>query len=104
MNSNALYLTIAIIIMTGITYLCRVVPLLLFRKKITNKWFLSFLYYVPYNVLAAMAFPAILESTGSLIASIAGTVVAIILGFFRKNLLVVALGAAATAFVVGLFI
>lgn len=102
--NKVLYLAIAIIIMTGLTYSTRVIPLLVFRKKITNKWILSFLYYVPYTVLAAMAFPAIFEATGSTAASVAGTIVAVILGFFRRSLLVVALGAAATAFVVGFII
>ena len=37
-----------IIAMAVVTYLIRAVPLVLFRKKIENRFLSSFLYYVPY--------------------------------------------------------
>ena len=49
-----------ILIMAGVTYLIRVLPLTLIRKEITNVTIRSFLYYVPYVTLAVMTFPAIL--------------------------------------------
>ena len=54
-----------IAVMAGTTYLIRALPMLLVRKKIKNRFVQSFLYYVPYAVLAAMTVPAILESTAS---------------------------------------
>ena len=42
------------------TYLIRVIPLVAIQKKIENRFFRSFLYYVPYAVLAAMIMPAVL--------------------------------------------
>ena len=47
-----------IAIMAAVTYLIRVLPLTLIRKKITNKTLRSFLFYVPYVTLAVMTFPA----------------------------------------------
>ncbi len=84
------------------TYLIRVLPMVLFRKKITNKWVLSFLYYVPYTVLAAMTFPAVFSSTGTLVSAAVGCAVALILAYFRKSLLTVALSASAAVLVVQL--
>ena len=60
MNHN-IYLYI--LVMASVTYLIRMLPLALMKKEITNPFFLSFLYYVPYACLAAMTFPAILFST-----------------------------------------
>ena len=78
----------------------RVSPFLIFRRKITNKWVQSFLFYVPYVVLAAMTFPAIFYATNNRMASLADTVVAAGLAYRRKSLLVVALGAALAVLVV----
>lgn len=54
-----------IAVMAGTTYLIRALPMLLVRRKIKSHFVQSFLYYVPYAVLAAMTVPAILESTAS---------------------------------------
>ena len=37
-------------VMALVTYLIRMVPYVAFRKKITNKFVSSFLYYIPYAV------------------------------------------------------
>lgn len=100
---RAEYLLICIAVMAVTTYLIRVTPMVVFRKKINNQWVKSFLYYVPYTVLAAMTFPAIFSSTGTYISAIAGCIVAVILAFFKRGLLIVALGAAAAVFIVQLF-
>ena len=53
--------------MAGVTYLVRMLPLVLVKKKIENRFInLLFLYYVPYAVLAVMTVPAIFSSTASL--------------------------------------
>ena len=84
------------------TYLIRMLPLVAFRRKIRSRFIKSFLYYVPYAVLGAMTFPSIFFATSSLPSAIAGTVVALILAFFRRSLLTVAVGASGTALVVEL--
>ena len=55
---------------------------------------------IPYTVLAAMTIPAIFTATGSLISAIAGLVVAVILAYQRKSLIVVAIGACAAVFII----
>lgn len=53
-------IAIYILVMAGVTYLIRMLPLALFRKKIKSRFFKSVLYYIPYAVLSAMTFPSIL--------------------------------------------
>ena len=97
---DTLYLLICIASMSLTTYLIRALPMVVFRKKITNIRIRSFLFYVPYTVLAAMTFPSIFSSTGSLISGIAGCITALVLSYFRRGLLIVALGASAVALLV----
>ena len=92
------YLFAGIAVMALVTYPVRVLPMAIFRKKIHNRFVQSFLYYVPYAVLSAMTFPAIFDSTGSRLGAAAGCVAALVLAYFRKGLLLVAVGAAAAAF------
>jgi len=96
------YILLGILVMSLTTYFIRMLPMAIFRKKITNVWIRSFLYYVPYAVLAAMTFPAIFSSTGTSLSAIAGCVVAVVLAYCRRSLLTVALGAAAAVLVVQL--
>ena len=87
--------------MAGVTYLIRMIPFTVFQKKIRSRFVLSFLHYVPYAVLSAMTIPAIFYSTGSMVTAAAGTVVAIVLAYFEKPLIVVALAASAAALATG---
>lgn len=80
-------------IMAGVTYLVRMLPLVLVRKKITNRFVRSFLYYIPYSVLTVMTLPAIFYSTGSVISALVGTAVAVGLAYMKKSLIVVAASA-----------
>ena len=59
---------IYILIMGGVSYLIRVLPVTIFRKPIKSRFVQSFLYYVPYVTLAVMPFPAIVEATRSPLA------------------------------------
>lgn len=89
---------IAILIMALVTYLPRMLPLAIFKKKIQNKFIRSFLAYVPYAVLAAMTVPAILESTASAVSAMAGLLVAVLLSYLGAGLLPVALAACGAVF------
>ncbi|NLM00375.1 MAG: AzlD domain-containing protein [Treponema sp.] len=91
-------------VMAGVTYLIRMIPLVLFKKKITNQFIESFLYYIPYAVLGAMTFPAIFFSTYSIIAAICGCIIAIILAWFEKSLLTVAALASLTCLIINFLI
>ena len=94
------YIISGIAVMALVTYLIRMLPFVIFRKKITNVRVKSFLYYVPYAVLSAMTFPAIFASTGTYPSAIAGCVTAVLLAYFKRGLLTVAVGAAAAVFAV----
>ena len=89
-------------VMAGITYLIRMIPLVLVKKKIKNRFILSFLYYIPYSVLSVMTFPAVFYSTGNAISAAVGTAVALVLAFFNKSLVTVAGISALSVFVVEL--
>lgn len=92
------YIIMGMVVMALTTYLIRVTPMVVFRKKITNRFVRSFLYYVPYAVLAAMTFPAIFSSTGSQLGAVVGCIVAVALAWFNRGLLTVAVGAVAAVF------
>lgn len=93
-----------ILVMAGVTYLIRMIPFTFFRKKIKSGFFKSFLYYIPYAVLSAMTIPAIFYSTGNIVTAVAGTIMAVVLAYLDLPLIVVALAASGTAFVIGFFV
>jgi len=96
---STLYVLLVIAVMAVCTYLPRVLPLVLFRKKITNQYISSLLTYLPYGILAAMIFPDVFTSSGTLVSGIAGTAVALIVAWHKKGLLLVAVSAVATVFI-----
>lgn len=72
-----------LLVMAVVTYLVRAVPFVLIRRKIKNRFFRSFLNYIPYAVLSAMTFPAVFYATGSTangVISVAAAVIAALLG------------------------
>lgn len=95
-----------ILVMALVTYLIRLLPLTLLRKKIENRFIKSFLYYVPYACLMAMTFPAVFYATGGsakdMISAVAAVAVALILSLMEKGLVTVAVAASITALVVSL--
>lgn len=82
------------------TYLIRVLPLTIFRKPIRSRFLRSFLHYVPYACLSAMTFPAILSSTASILSGAAALIVAIILAYRGKSLIVVAVSSSVAVLLV----
>lgn len=91
-------IAVYIAVMAGVTYLIRMLPFVIFRKKIESKFIKDLLYYVPYAVLGAMTIPAVFYSTGSIISAVAGLVVAVILAFRNKSLITVAVAACVAAY------
>lgn len=85
MNNFFVYLAV----MALVTYFIRMLPLVLVKKKITNKYVLSFLHYIPYAVLSVMTVPAIFYST-SFVPAIAGFAVAVAFAIAERSLVVVA--------------
>ena len=93
-----------LITMALVTYLVRAIPLVLIKKKIENKFILSFLHYMPYAVLTVMTIPAVFFATDHLACAITGVAVALILAYFKQGLLTVALGASTGVFITELII
>lgn len=87
-----------VFVMALVTYLIRMLPFVLFRKQIKSSFIQSFLFYVPYAVLGAMTFPAIFSSTDSLLSAFIGTAIAMLLSYFEKSLLTVAVCACASVY------
>lgn len=92
-------IAVYIIVMAGVTYLVRMLPFVIFRKKIKSRFVKDFLYYVPYAVLGAMTIPAVFFSTGNIISAVIGLAAALVLAFRGKGLLPVAIAGCAAAFV-----
>ncbi|MGN1096304.1 MAG: AzlD domain-containing protein [Christensenellales bacterium] len=85
-----IYQIICVIIMALASFLPRMVPLVFCRKKVKSSFLKSFLYYMPYAVLSALTFPAILASTGNVWTATIGTALALIMSYFKVNLAIVA--------------
>jgi branched-subunit amino acid transport protein len=98
MNNSVFFIYLLIVALT--TYLIRAIPFSLITKKVSNKYVKSFLYYIPYTVLAAMTIPAALYVTGSIYSSIAGLLVALIVAIKKSNLTLVALAACVGSLIV----
>ena len=82
-----------LLVMAGVTYLIRMLPLTVFRREIKSVFIRSFLHYVPSAVLAAMTIPGILASTGNIWTALAGLAVAVVMAWRGMSLLSVAIGA-----------
>ena len=101
MNHN---IYIYILIMAGVSYAIRVLPLTLIRKQIKSPFIQSFLYYVPYVTLAVMTFPAITEATQSPIAGAVALVVGIVAAWFGASLFQVAVSCCGVVLLLELFL
>ncbi|MBO4479527.1 MAG: AzlD domain-containing protein [Clostridia bacterium] len=87
---NLSYLLISALLMFVATLAPRFIPFVFIRRKITSPFWKSFLYYLPYAVLAALTFPYVLYSTGSLPAAAIATAAALAMSFFELNMASVA--------------
>ena len=102
--NDTVYLFWSVAVMALVTYLIRMLPLAAFRKKIKSKFVMNFLYYVPYAVLSAMTIPAVFYSSSRIVSAAAGFAVAMVLAFFERGLLTVAVCACGGVFITELII
>ncbi len=93
---------IYILVMAGVSFLLRALPLTLIRKEIKNRYFRSFLYYVPYVTLAVMTFPAIMDASEHRIAGIASLIAGMAAAYFGAGLFPTAIICSVIIFVFGL--
>ena len=101
MNNTEFFLYL--LVMAGTTYLVRMLPFVLVKEKLKNRFLKSFFTYIPYAVLAAMTVPGAFLVTGSVISAVMGIVVAILISLKKDNLLLVAVSACITVYVTSLF-
>ena len=87
-----------LLLMAGSTYLIRVIPFVLVKHKIENRYVRSFLTYIPYAVLTAMTIPAILYATGSIWSAAVGLVAAVAMSLGGFGLMPVAVVACAAVY------
>lgn len=90
---------IYLMIMAGSTYLIRAVPFAMIQNKIENRFIRSFLYYIPYAVLAAMTVPAVFYATEHVLSAAVGLLFAAVFAFREKSLTIVAVAACIAVFI-----
>ncbi len=93
---------VRILIMIATVYSIRLLPMVLFRKPIENRFIRSFLYYVPFVTLSVMTFPAILTGVPSMRSGAAALLAGCISAFAGAKLPVVAVCTCAAYYLVSL--
>ena len=93
-----MYVVISIILIFLASFLPRMLPITFINKKIKSQFIRSFLFYVPYAVLASITFPYILYVSDSVYISLAGLAVAVILSLLNQKMVVVAIASVVVVF------
>lgn len=93
-----------LLVTAGVTYLVRMLPLVLMKGKIKNRFVLSFLHYIPYAVLSVMTIPAIFYAADNPLAAAVGFAVAMVLAYKGKSLVQVAAAACAAVLIVSIIL
>ena len=96
--------TLYILVMAAVSYLIRVTPMTLLRRKIENPFIQSFLYYVPYVTLMVMTFPAIIHAAASPVAGTAALAAGILIAWKTSDLFQTAVGCCLVVFILELFL
>lgn len=86
-----MYVVISIFLIFLASFLPRMLPITFINKKIKSRFIKSFLFYVPYAVLASITFPYILYVSDNIYISLAGMMVAIILSLMNQKMVIVAI-------------
>ena len=84
--SIVVYILIAILV----TNLIRVLPMVLIKGPVKNRFVRSFLYYVPYVTLAMMTFPDMVLTTPTPLSGFLALLAGIVAAWFRLGLFPVA--------------
>lgn len=79
-------------------------PLVLSRKLITNRYLKAFLTYVPVSCLTCLTIPGIIYSANSVISGTVALFVGLVAAFFKRSMVTVAVLVSLTVFVCELLI
>jgi len=101
---NDLWLAVIVVGMALVTYVPRMLPLVLLERLTLPPFLKRQFRFMPYAVLGALIFPGVLDSTGSTASASIGAAVAVLLALLRANLLLVVLGGIAAVYVSGLLL
>ncbi len=93
-----------ILVMAGVSYAIRALPMTVLRKPIKSRFIQSFLYYVPYVTLAVMTFPAILHATQSQISGALALIVGLAAAWLGADLFKTAVVCCAVVFILEFFV
>ncbi|WP_031516071.1 AzlD domain-containing protein [Desulfofalx alkaliphila] len=92
-----------VIAMAIVTYLPRMLPMVLLSNIQLPPYLHTFFEFIPFAALGALIFPGILSSTGSTDSAMAGCIVAIAIAYCRLNLMFVVIGGILGVFVWEMF-
>jgi len=101
MDKPSIIISILVAILT--TNLIRVLPMVLIKGRIQNRFLRSFLYYVPYVTLAVMTFPDMVHATLTPLSGIVALAVGIVAAWYRLGLFPVAVICCVVAYLTGLW-
>lgn len=87
-----------------VTYIPRMIPMVVLQNLKMPDFLKRFLEFVPFAALGALIFPGVLNSTNSTESAIFGTVISIVLAYFRVNIILVVLGGVLGVYLWGLLI
>lgn len=93
-----------IIGMCLISSVIRILPLLILRHPIKNRFLRSFFHYVPYVTLSVMTFPAIVNATNSPMAGGVALIVGIVLAWIGANMITVSAACCIVVFILEFFV
>lgn len=87
------------VLMMCVTAPSRILPVFFLGERKLPPFTESLLNYIPFAVLGALIFPDVLTATDSIYSSAAGAIVAVILGWLGRGILIVLTGGILTAFI-----
>lgn len=90
--------------MAIVTYVPRLLPLVMLRRLRLPRFMKRQLQLMPYAALGALIFPGVLESTASLSSALAGAAAAAALALLRANLLIIVVGSIAAVYLTELWL
>lgn len=102
--SRDLYIYVYIAVMAFATWCMRIIPSLVMKRPLKNRFAQSFLYYVPYVTLAVMTFPAIMDATQMPLAGLAALAVGVVAAWVGVNLFGVAVVCCVTVLILEMFL
>lgn len=102
MDAQKIYLTIAL--MALVTYLPRMIPMVVLGGRSLSGFWQRTLKFVPIVTLSALIVPSGFYATSSAAASTAGMAAAVVLALCKRSLIVVIIGSIAAAALVGMIV